>query len=506
MSKVDSTVSLGPEESAEVLDVFNDIANDLHPSSPKLANALFGTARQRSISKLKSPSRRDSPTLPWRTNSQRSMRETILANTPKPRRSSSTFLSSPTRNPSTHSLDKSPKFDDNEDIIDDRSFASVSDYGNLLDDIDSGPEDDDGSETDSSIDIHTPLPHLMFRDGLLSPRSKLLPQNSPGSFYSDHHDGHAPRAGSVMSLASTAGSVVTKSGLQRDPRDTARRRVRHRDRKLLCAGMGLTTGLGWSDSEDEDAPSALTRRLITTTIERNRSGSVTSPSHRTSQLGGPSLSRFSSPVPSSKSPLPRKSTSTSNLRSASVSFPVKSPSSPGIGPGSGLRVPRGRAASTATASISPPTSLFSSHTKSSLSLSQSTSSLRSQPIAESPSPTESTFSKALPSPPAIQTRTRTRVDSNASTATSSRSVSSITTPTAPFPRMKASTDSLKQGIQMPRARTDSVTVLKLGRPAPVAPPAGRAKEDTLTLLFPRRVPSFPKPIRRPRRHTKRTTT
>lgn len=43
------------------------------------------------------------------------------------------------------------------------------------------------------------------------------------------------------------GSLKTKTGLQRDPRDTERRRVRHRDGRLLKAGMGLTTGLGWSD-------------------------------------------------------------------------------------------------------------------------------------------------------------------------------------------------------------------------------------------------------------------
>jgi hypothetical protein len=35
----------------------------------------------------------------------------------------------------------------------------------------------------------------------------------------------------------------------------------HRDGNLLRGGIGLTTGLGWSDSEDEDAPSPLTRQL-----------------------------------------------------------------------------------------------------------------------------------------------------------------------------------------------------------------------------------------------------
>lgn len=43
------------------------------------------------------------------------------------------------------------------------------------------------------------------------------------------------------------GSVMTKSGLFKDERDTVKRRVRHRDGRLLAGGIGLTTGLGWSD-------------------------------------------------------------------------------------------------------------------------------------------------------------------------------------------------------------------------------------------------------------------
>ena len=43
------------------------------------------------------------------------------------------------------------------------------------------------------------------------------------------------------------GSVMTKSGIIKDERDTLTRRVRHRDGKLLRGGIGLTTGLGWSD-------------------------------------------------------------------------------------------------------------------------------------------------------------------------------------------------------------------------------------------------------------------
>jgi hypothetical protein len=33
----------------------------------------------------------------------------------------------------------------------------------------------------------------------------------------------------------------------KDERDTPKRRTRHRDGKLLRGGIGLTTGLGWSD-------------------------------------------------------------------------------------------------------------------------------------------------------------------------------------------------------------------------------------------------------------------
>ena len=47
------------------------------------------------------------------------------------------------------------------------------------------------------------------------------------------------------------GSVMTKSGIIKDERDTPMRRVRHRDGKLLRGGIGLTTGLGWSDRSVE---------------------------------------------------------------------------------------------------------------------------------------------------------------------------------------------------------------------------------------------------------------
>ncbi|KIL68434.1 hypothetical protein M378DRAFT_158233 [Amanita muscaria Koide BX008] len=119
------------------------------------------------------------------------------------------------------------------------------------------------SDSDSSIDLRTPLPSLMVRHGLLSPRSKLLPT----SFGTSHES-----RGSISSLASNS-SAMTKYGILKDERDTPMRRHRHRDGRLLRGGIGLTTGLGWSDSEDEDAPSPLTRRLSSLSLARRASAS-----------------------------------------------------------------------------------------------------------------------------------------------------------------------------------------------------------------------------------------
>ena len=104
----------------------------------------------------------------------------------------------------------------------------------------------------------------MVRHGLLSPNSKLLPGAASRS--STPMDG---RPGSMLSVVSNGtyslllfltvltyadaffssylASVMTKSGVAKDERDTPMRRVRHRDGKLLRGGIGLTTGLGWSD-------------------------------------------------------------------------------------------------------------------------------------------------------------------------------------------------------------------------------------------------------------------
>ncbi|KAF9262945.1 hypothetical protein L218DRAFT_372407 [Marasmius fiardii PR-910] len=132
-------------------------------------------------------------------------------------------------------------------------------------------DDDEGSASDSSLDIHTPLPHLLLRDGALSHKSKLLPSTSIASMDSVDSlvslTSGQTRPGSTMSLRSTA----SNTSLLKDVRDTPVRRLRHKDGKLLKGGLGLTTGLGWSDSEDEDAPSPLTRRLSSLLVSQRTS-------------------------------------------------------------------------------------------------------------------------------------------------------------------------------------------------------------------------------------------
>lgn len=76
-----------------------------------------------------------------------------------------------------------------------------------------------------------------------------------------------------------ASNATTKTGIIKDERDTPMRRVRHRDGRLLRGGIGLTTGLGWSDSEDEDAPSPLTRRLSTLNLSRRSSAASLGKEH-----------------------------------------------------------------------------------------------------------------------------------------------------------------------------------------------------------------------------------
>ncbi|KIM64690.1 hypothetical protein SCLCIDRAFT_615029 [Scleroderma citrinum Foug A] len=120
----------------------------------------------------------------------------------------------------------------------------------------------------------------MLRHGMLSPNSKLLPQPSfgvdPTSRMSIVSDVSQLSSASFLSNASNlslSSNISTSSKHLKDARDTPKRRTRHRDGKLLKGGIGLTTGLGWSDSEDEDAPSALTRRLSRLVLTRRTSSS-----------------------------------------------------------------------------------------------------------------------------------------------------------------------------------------------------------------------------------------
>ncbi|KAF9059728.1 hypothetical protein BDP27DRAFT_1340881 [Rhodocollybia butyracea] len=180
-----------------------------------------------------------------------------------------------------------------------------------------GESDADSDASDSSLDLHTPLPNLMLRHGLLSPNSKLLPASSSVDSLSSFADGggtaDTTRPGSIMSMVSN-GSIQTKSGLYKDIRDTSSRRLRHKDGSLLRGGVGLTTGLGWSDSEDEGAPSALTRRLSSLNLSRNAS-SVSLDSSRTRSKSYGSL-RASASMSSASRP----STLASSSRSSTFSF------------------------------------------------------------------------------------------------------------------------------------------------------------------------------------------
>ncbi len=174
MSRLDSTI-LELEDSAQDLEVFGDF--DLDPQSPKLANAVFGSARQRAFDKVKAASsRRDSPTLPWRNPSVRSSTKkssgqeaqteavrrpdspdinTILATTPRPRKSS-TSAARPLSRPS-HAQTSSPGRLLKDESLDE---SLTSEFGTLVE-LDSDLENEDGgSESDSSLDIHTPLPYV----------------------------------------------------------------------------------------------------------------------------------------------------------------------------------------------------------------------------------------------------------------------------------------------------------------------------------------------------------
>ncbi|TCD63000.1 hypothetical protein EIP91_006092 [Steccherinum ochraceum] len=506
-----SIASFDSAAAAEALDLFDEKNASFRTSKLAVAGAVFGSSPRRPgvvdqiqrsspshVSRLarrstseaygrSSPST-STPSTPSRLRSSSAAQpqpqrpgspdiDAILAKTPRPRRASSAVFASPSRSSlpatrrsqSTLSLRSEVKKGNGED---DESIFSISDYGALLEEDESQSEGEGGSESDSSIDIHTPLPHLMFRDGLLSPRSKLLPHDMKPAAVYPFDKGIDDRARSVLSIASTAGSFTTKSGLQKDPRDTVRRRQRHRDGSLLRAGMGLTTGLGWSDSEDEDAPSALTRRLITTTLDRKRSASValSSPSRPSSGYDDLGLSRFASPVPMSRftSPVPSKQTlarkssgplvgmrsmsvSQIQLRTATVSFPSTPPSID-------KRLPTTPEELPTTRRRAPSTSSASSKTKSPRAVPSNlptTSSPRS-PRQRTTSSASATASVTSSSGIAVP---RSRADSAASTAPSigpglrSRTTSSASTTPSVYSRHRteSSTSSTGHSISIPSA-------------------------------------------------------
>ena len=176
LSRLDSTI-LDLEESTQDLDVFGEL--DLDPQSPKLANAVFGSARQRAFDKVKaSSSRRDSPTLPWGNRSSRSNAKkqpaqepqnepvrrpdspdinTILATTPRPRKISTSAARPGSHAPQAHTASPGTS------RIGLPEDSKTSSFETLLE-LDSDLENEDGgSESDSSLDLHTPLPYVVPR-------------------------------------------------------------------------------------------------------------------------------------------------------------------------------------------------------------------------------------------------------------------------------------------------------------------------------------------------------
>ncbi|KAG6840277.1 hypothetical protein C0991_007765 [Blastosporella zonata] len=220
----------------------------------------------------------------------------------------------------------SPEASDDDDT---RSWIDHDEYGKPLpteEDIrfaklERQLEASDSEGSDSSLDLHTPLPHLMMRHGLLSPRSKLINtgRDSVASI------GAFPLH--LFSPLSLHPASTTTTHPLKDTRDTVKRRVRHRDGRLLKGGIGLTTGLGWSDSEDEDAPSALTRRI--SSLNLTRSTSSLSLSRSASSLSTSSLShRTRASLPSSRSSTATTSRSISSRTSTSRHPLARSTSTP----------------------------------------------------------------------------------------------------------------------------------------------------------------------------------
>ncbi|ELU39795.1 hypothetical protein AG1IA_06175 [Rhizoctonia solani AG-1 IA] len=99
----------------------------------------------------------------------------------------------------------------------------------------------DSEDSDSDLDLSTPL-HMMLRAGLLSPRSTIITEAIES----------APVA-TVNGKLSARGEALRAKG-EKVWKAEARRKVRHRDGQNLRDGVGLTTGLGWSDRRAVSSP------------------------------------------------------------------------------------------------------------------------------------------------------------------------------------------------------------------------------------------------------------
>ncbi|KAH9974363.1 hypothetical protein BGW80DRAFT_177719 [Lactifluus volemus] len=152
-------------------------------SSPDILTFIAATPRSRrrsetssTRSRSRSQSRPRAPkSLPGSCRTSAVGRASVFSLPDEPRRQSegSATLASRSQLPYVN------KGDEGNSVWNDDSF--LEDYGVVINRGDGEfavpDEEDTAGDSDSSLDLHTPLPSLMLRDGMLSPYSKLLPQN-----------------------------------------------------------------------------------------------------------------------------------------------------------------------------------------------------------------------------------------------------------------------------------------------------------------------------------------
>jgi len=123
-------------------------------------------------------------------------------------------------------------------------------------------------------------------------------------------------------------SKGSRTGCSDKTSQTEVRKRRHRDGRLLREGVGLTTGLGWSDSEDEDSPGPMRRRLSRLLL-RHVDGTA-------SDLAGANAEYFEdnsqSPPPRLLQPPPSVGERKQSLRKVSSSICVLGAPEPGSDP------------------------------------------------------------------------------------------------------------------------------------------------------------------------------